>query len=73
MCIRRKEKNKEGIVMDIGSLLAIIGANTGLFLWSRSETNAQIAKIENWIIEVHKEMKDFHGRLCALEEKNRKV
>jgi hypothetical protein len=55
----------------VGAILAIVVANWYMFLWSRSETNAQIIKIENWILEIHKEMKDFHGKLCAIEERKK--
>jgi hypothetical protein len=55
----------------VGAILAIVVANWYMFLWSISETNAQIIKIENWILEIHKEMKDFHGKLCAIEERKK--
>jgi hypothetical protein len=68
--------------MDLAAILTIIGiglANIGttitLFIWStshatgltqahREETNAILKAIQD-------EMKDFHGRLCAIEERNR--
>lgn len=54
-----------------------------LFLWNRSESRSDIrhmdSKLEAYmqgiredIHAVHEEMKDFHGRLCAIEERNRK-
>ena len=30
------------------------------------------SKIDALRMEVNKEMKDFHGRLCAIEERNKK-
>jgi hypothetical protein len=50
----------------------------GLFIWNRAEARSDArhmdAKLEgqrNLINAIHDEMKDFHGRLCAIEEKNR--
>ena len=50
-----------------------------LFLWNRSEANADRRDIVNLMFsmkeeasrfraEMAQEMKDFHGRLCAIEE-----
>ena len=54
----------------------------GLFIWNRSESRNDIrhmdskidahAKETQSLIEaIRQDMRDFHGRLCALEEKNR--
>lgn len=29
-------------------------------------------KVDSWKEEINKEMRDFHGRLCAIGEKNRR-
>ena len=66
----------------IGVAIANIGTTITLFIWStnRSEENRKEAstfldehrKETNRILEsIHQEMKDFHGRLCAIEEKHR--
>lgn len=73
--------------MDWTQVLTIIGSNIAftltLWLWSRSESRADIRAV-NALVEairadtkafqeaVRVEMKDFHGRLCAIEERNRK-
>lgn len=48
----------------------------GLFLWSRSESKSDYrhmdAKIEANLQAIREEIKDFHGRLCAIEERNKK-
>jgi hypothetical protein len=55
----------------------------GLFLWSRTEGNADRREIMGILIEMKNEMKDFHGRLerqdaefkagfLRLEERTRK-
>ena len=55
-----------------------------LFIWNRSESrsdarhmDAQV-KANSELIravhnEIHQEMKDFHGRLCAIEERKRSI
>lgn len=50
----------------------------GLFLWNRTEGRADArhmdAKLEgqrNLMNAIHEEMKDFHKRLLAIEEKGR--
>lgn len=43
-----------------------------LWLWNRSETRDDNRAIVSLITAIHTEMKDFHGRLCAIEERNRK-
>lgn len=62
--------------MGIGELLGILGTFTALFLWSRSESRADCRRVEDLISsiqrEIREEMKDFHGRLCAIES-NRKI
>jgi hypothetical protein len=47
-----------------------------LFLWNRSESNADRRELrqsmDTQLLAIREEMKDFHGRLCAIEERNRK-
>lgn len=40
-----------------------------MFLWLRSESNADRRDLVNILLEMKEEMKDFHGRLCKLEER----
>lgn len=44
----------------------------GLFIWNRTESRSDIRHILNLLDAIQKEMKDFHGRLCAIEERNKK-
>ena len=68
-------------------ILALILGNAAfiipLFLWNRSESRQDIrhmdAKLEAYmcgirmeIKAIHDEMKDFHARLCKIEERNKK-
>ena len=62
--------------MDLTKFSLLLTAFVGLFIWNRTENRADIrhmdAKLEsnrNLIMAIHEEIKDFHGRLCAIEEK----
>lgn len=45
----------------------------GLFAWNRSESRADYRELRSFtetnLAAIHQEIKDFHGKLCALEEK----
>ena len=62
--------------MDWLQVLTIIGANFALFLWCRSESRSDHRHLEtsvSTLIEaIRQDMKDFHGRLCAIEKRNKK-
>jgi hypothetical protein len=58
--------------MDWTQVSAIMGSNILLFLWARAEARADSRLMLGIIEGIQKEMKDFHGRLCAIEERNRK-
>jgi len=49
----------------------IVLANLGLFLWTVRQSRADYLHCQR-SIDTFKETKDFHGRLCAIEERNRK-
>lgn len=62
--------------MDWIQVLTLFFANAGLVIWFRSESRSDWrhmdAKLDNSIRAIQEEMKDFHGRLCAIEERNKK-
>jgi len=69
--------------MDWGQFSVMFITFVGLFIWNRTENRSDMrhmdAKLEsnrNLIIAFHEaikeEIKDFHGRLCAIEERNKK-
>lgn len=62
--------------MDWSQVLAIIGGNAAmfipLFIWLRTEANADRRDIVKILFEMKEESKDFHGRLCSIEERGRK-
>ena len=62
--------------MDWTQVLAIVGSNllfsVTLFFWNRSESRSDIRMMLAMIDGIQKEMKDFHGKLCAIEERGRR-
>lgn len=62
--------------MEWYQVLTIVVANLVMFFWLRTEANSDRRDMINMIVifkdEIQKEMKDFHGRLCAIEERNKK-
>lgn len=51
-------------------VVANIGATIGLFTWATSHA-ANDSRDSRKILEaIQAEIKDFHGRLCAIEERN---
>lgn len=42
-----------------------------LWLWNRSESRRDTRRILDLIEAINKEMKDFHGRLCTIEERKK--
>lgn len=73
---------EEGILMDWSHILGIVLGNAAfvipMFLWNRAESRADIrhldARLEatrELVHAIHLEMKDFHGRLCIIEERHR--
>lgn len=60
----------------IGFAFANIGATVTLFILSKNHASTALEKNRketNRLIEaIHQEMRDFHGRLCAIEERNKK-
>ena len=68
----------------IGVAIANIGTTITLFIWStnRAEENRKELSIQfeenrketNALIEaIRQDVKDFHGRLCTIEERNKKL
>jgi len=62
--------------MEWPQVLAIIAGNAGIFIpmffWLRTEANADRRDILGIIREIQAENKEFHGRLCTIEENRRK-
>lgn len=59
-----------GIILAIvGTGIAFIAAMIAMFLWLRTESNANRRDIQQLLREMKDEMKDFHSRLLILEER----
>lgn len=58
--------------MEWTQFLIMILTMGGLFFWNRTESNSDRRDMMNILKEMKDEMKDFHGRLCAIEERNKK-
>lgn len=56
-------------------ILSLFLANAGLILWMRAESRSDWrhmdAKLDANIKAIHEEMKDFHARLCVIEERRK--
>jgi hypothetical protein len=57
--------------MDWMQVLFLFIANASLIVWFRAESRADYRAIRSLIDAIQLEMKDFHGRLCSLEERLR--
>lgn len=53
-------------------VLTIVAANFGLFLWSVRLSRIDFLHTCRIIETIQNEMRDFHGRLCSLEERVKK-
>lgn len=62
MTVEKKQDrfNLELIVSLVIVMATILGTTIPLYLHTSSQLDA-----------IHQEMKDFHGRLCAIEERNK--
>jgi hypothetical protein len=66
---------KEEIKVQVLELVVIMVTICGMFFWSRSEGRADARRLEELLSSMHQEtyieMRDFHGRLCAIEERKK--
>lgn len=53
-------------------ILSVFVANATLIVWFRAESRNDWKHMDAKLDAIQQEIKDFHGRLCALEEKSRK-
>lgn len=57
--------------MEWTQVLAIIGSNVVILLTILGVVIKLHLHTDKNIEAIHQEMKDFHGRLCAIEERNK--
>jgi hypothetical protein len=59
----------------IGSNLAIAALVIALFTWSRTESRSDNRELRNSteaiLNAIREDIKDFHGRLCTIEERSK--
>ena len=53
-------------------IISLFLANAGLIIWFRTESRNDWRHMDAKIDAIHDEMKDFHARLCVIEEKRLK-
>lgn len=53
-------------------IFTVIASNMALFIWARSEARHDQQEIREIIRSIQDEMKDFHARLCVIEERRNK-
>jgi hypothetical protein len=56
----------------MGLNIAIAGLLVSLYVSNSSNITAINSRMDTMQGLIHQETKDFHGRLCAIEERNRK-
>lgn len=59
------------VLTAVGSVVAVIAANIALISWIRSDFKSFESEIRGWKDEIYKEMKDFHGKLCSINERTK--
>ncbi len=64
--------------MEWTQFLILLVTIAGLFIWNRAESRADVRHMDTrlesnraLIQAIHEEMKDFHGRLCTIEERRK--
>lgn len=56
---------------NISMMVISLGITITMFKWARAEAREDQQEIRFLVVAIQEEMKDFHGRLCAIEERNR--
>jgi len=66
------DNNIIALIITVGaSTLVTMGSMIGMFLWSRSEASTDRREVHAILRGIADEMKDFHSRLCIIEERNK--
>jgi len=53
-------------------MVTTLGTTIPLYIHSESQSNERHKETSAQLRAIQEEMKDFHGRLCAIEERNKK-
>lgn len=54
--------------MDWTQVMTIVASNMVIFLWARAEARTDVRLMLGMVDSIQREIKDFHGRLCSIEE-----
>lgn len=68
----KSNTNWQPLIELIVVLATIVGSTVPLYIHMDNKLDQSIAKMNENISAIHEEMKDFHGRLCAIEERRGK-
>jgi hypothetical protein len=65
--------------MDWIQFIIFIGSTVGLFFWNRSESRSDMRHMDSkleatreLVRAIYDESRDFHARLCVIEERNKR-
>jgi hypothetical protein len=53
-------------------LMTILGSTIPLYIHTDNKLEASMSKMDDTLQGIREDIRDFHGRLCAIEERNRK-
>lgn len=71
--IKSKDKfmEKNYVRVQIFEFVILVATIAGLFLWCRSESREDFRNVTLILEGIREDIKDFHGRLCTIEERTR--
>jgi hypothetical protein len=64
--------NWEQILTVFAVIATNLGTTIALFIQLDKKLDENRRETTAILLSIHQEMKDFHGRLCAIEERNKK-
>lgn len=67
----RKRINWQPLIELIVVLATIVGTTVPLYIHTDNKTNEIVREIRAEMRQFQEEIKNFHGRMCAIEERNR--
>lgn len=68
---QREKFNWVPLVELIVVMMTILGSTIPLYIHTDNKLEAAMAKSDAILQGIREDMKDFHGRLCAIEERNK--
>ena len=68
----KKKSYRSSLIELLVVMATIVGTTVPLYLHTDNKMNANLQAIQQEIKDFHSEMKNFHGKVCILEEKAKK-